>query len=763
MSLAIEHRPDYKEELLRLRETIAYIQQCVLAADTARISHKDQIKQAFVELDSLDSSLSYSNIMLHTNLLADIEKRYDNLVRALDKPYFARIDFSSEETKIQERFYIGKTSLIRTDWDIPMVLDWRSPLASIYYDGRLGDVTYEAEGFHHSGSLDFKRQYTINNGKLEALMDIDITTTDNFLQASLGEHKDNRLKEIVSTIQSEQNAIIRAPLNKPLIVQGVAGSGKTTIALHRIAYLIYTYEATFFPENFMILAPNRLFLNYISDVLPELGVDKVIQTTYIDFMLDRIGHKHAMTSTDDKLIKLMSQNNRDEPSNLESHSQFKGSLRFKTILDDYLQDLWKNMLPQEGLFLYQYPIVSLEDIHELLVISTSHLPYTKRLEQLKQYLAQRLRLVKKELLHNIEQDYDSRIADLRSTVGYGEEIRLSINELVEERNHTLRVMKKESTTLIKSYMSQFPKLNVLALYHALVVEPTTLKNYCPDTFNDSERQAFCEHHQHLALHKKIEFEDLAPLAMMRQQLMGFEKDLDIRYVVIDEAQDFSPYQFYALKKILRTDLFTILGDLSQGIHSYRGIKDWQCLATDIFVGSKPLYLTLEQSYRTTIEIMDTANQVLSLLSSRTVPLAKPVVRHGLIPEFFYLDHDTAICNKLHTHLKTLKEDGYTSIAIIAKTPREAKHIHHYLKKHFDYDTELLDNKETTYAKLTVVLPAHLSKGLEFDAVVVVTLKDNYTKKELDIKLLYVAMTRALHRMDIICKTDSLPLSSHLDA
>jgi DNA helicase-2/ATP-dependent DNA helicase PcrA len=175
-----------------------------------------------------------------------------------------------------------------------IIVDWRAPIANMYYESRLGDASYQCPDGKISGTLSLKRQFSIEKGRLEEIFDIDITTNDQFLQSYLGASADNRLKDIVSTIQAEQNRVIRANMERPLIVQGVAGSGKTTIALHRIAYLIYNYGKSFVPENFMIIAPNRLFLNYISEVLPELGVERVKQTTFEDFAREVIHEKYQI-------------------------------------------------------------------------------------------------------------------------------------------------------------------------------------------------------------------------------------------------------------------------------------------------------------------------------------------------------------------------------------------------------------------------------------------------------------------------------------
>jgi len=266
------------------------------------------MKQSFADLNSKDSSTSYTDLLANARFLELAESELKRLESVIGKPYFSRIDFTSDSTKREEILYIGKVSLFDRVTQQPIIVDWRSPIANVYYDGRLGDVSYEAYGETQTGYLALKRQYEIVDGLLKEIRDIDLTTHDELLQKSLSGKADNRLTEIVATIQNEQNEVIRASLKHPIIVQGAAGSGKTTIALHRISYFLYSFGFRFPPEKLMILAPNRLFIDYISAVLPELGVNKINQTTYIDFMKSCLGKKIKLFSPNSKLMKLLEDN-----------------------------------------------------------------------------------------------------------------------------------------------------------------------------------------------------------------------------------------------------------------------------------------------------------------------------------------------------------------------------------------------------------------------------------------------------------------------
>ena len=268
---------------------------------------KDIVQKIKEEEQTIEESLSNSNMnydmenIAKANILMAQVKKLEDIKKIKDKPYFARMDFK-EDSKQLEKFYIGKISLLDNKTAYPIIVDWRAPISNLYYEGKIGPAEYECLGEKIKGKIFLKRQYVIENQELKKYVNINVTGNDELLQNALEEKADDRLKNIVATIQDEQNKIIRADINSPLIVQGVAGSGKTTIALHRIAYLIYNYEKEFKPNEFMIIAPTKFFLNYISGILPDLGVDDVRQCTFEDFAYDVIGKKLKISDNNEKLV-----------------------------------------------------------------------------------------------------------------------------------------------------------------------------------------------------------------------------------------------------------------------------------------------------------------------------------------------------------------------------------------------------------------------------------------------------------------------------
>ena len=757
--MTLQGRKDYQKEVKRLGQTINYVEKTISTVKNNREKFEEDIKDAYINLDYLDSSSSYSTIMLNTTLLESLERNFDQLIHARKKPYFARMDVQQSNKNHSEELYIGKISLFDASMETPLVVDWRAPVASIYYDGRLGNASYDVEGVMHNVELYLKRQYTINEGQLLDYMDVDISVSDTFLQASLEANAEDKLKDIVSTIQAEQNAIIRADINKPLIVQGVAGSGKTTIALHRIAYLIYTYSETFKPENFMIIAPNNLFLDYISQVLPELGADRVKQTTYINLMMEIIEKKYKLTDSNHKLIELIEHDNKkyDLSQNqlMVRASRFKSSMQMKNILDRFVETIKMTMVPKKDFYIGDQLIFEYSYILKMFLEDFSYLPLYRRVNQIKLFLAKRTKAETIRILEEISTFFDKNIQRIRDDQEETEERRLKIVSMIDQRDSRLDFIRKSAKTATAKYMNLFSKEDLNGYYKRIITDPDLLAEF--STLKEAKEVYHFISSNAIKLFdaKQFEIEDLAPLAYLKQNLYGFES-LDIKYVVIDEAQDFSEFQFFVLKEILETSGFTVLGDLSQGIHMYRGIENWQFLINNVFK-SDVNYLALEQSYRTTVEIMELANKVLGQCSLEGLIIAKPVVRHGKNPTVKSFCSKEELIKSIENKVLDFKNDGYGSVAIIGKTLKDCAMIRKHLLKNGKISPELLDEKVMHFNHDLVIIPSYLAKGLEFDAVIIVTYDAEYKEEDLDIKLLYVSMTRALHRLDIVCFKDSIPL------
>lgn len=746
---------DYKIEEERLKFTIDYIEKTIESTDYYKDLYKRNIKQAMTELDYLDSSLTYINVLVNTKFMEVAEKNYDSYKKAKAKPYFARIDFKGKGEENPHSLYIGKTTLMKAEDNELLIVDWRAPIANIYYEGRLGEISYEAEGGLQEGELLLKRQFTIDKGILENIIDIDITTTDTFLQASLDANAESKLKDIASTIQGEQNKVIRASFNKPLIVQGVAGSGKTTIALHRIAYFIYTYEETFDPESFLILAPNNLFINYISEVLPELGVEKVKQSTYIDFMRDLIGNKYKVTDSDKKIMHLIHKDEKDNQLIIWA-SAFKGSMEFKDIIDNYLLEIEENFVPLEDFVLQGQILISKEEIKRMFLKDLIHHPLYKRINEIKKSLDNKLKSVKKGMLKDIQEFYDKQIDKARDEIVSIEERRITITALVEQRDEKLKKITNEIKTASKKFLLNFPKKTLNEYYQELFTEENILK-FSAGTLNEEKVSYLCRYSKELLKKKQVEMEDYAALGYLKHKVFGFEKKIEISSVVIDEAQDFSLFQLYTLKTMLNTNRFTLLGDLAQGIHSYRGIKAWEDVMEKIFGVEESNYMTLIQSYRTTIEVMNLANEVIKKLNNDSIVLAKPVIRHGKSPELSKFKSDEDLIVKLEDTIKAMEKEKYKSIAVVCKTDDECKTVKKLMDIRGNIDSKILDENQMEYEAGVILVPVHLAKGLEFDVVFIVNIEETYIADELDIKLLYVAMTRTLHRLFIYHKEDKIPV------
>lgn len=738
---ARDHK-DYQAEVERLEFTKEYIRTVLDISIENKEFAVESMKQAFAELNSNDSSTSYTDLLANANFLELAESELKRLESVIGKPYFSRIDFTSTSTKTEEVLYIGKVSLFDRVSQQPIIVDWRSPIANVYYDGRLGEVSYEAYGETQTGFLALKRQYEIIDGLLKDIRDIDLTTHDELLQKSLSGKADNRLTEIVATIQNEQNEVIRASLTHPIIVQGAAGSGKTTIALHRISYFLYSFGFRFPPEKLMILAPNRLFIDYISAVLPELGVNKINQTTYIDFMRSCLDHKLKLFSPNSKLIKLLEANRTTK--SMQWVSSFKGSLEFKELIQRYINELEENLAPQEDFVVEKSVLMKGLKLKKLFLKEYTYLPIYKRLGKIKNLLEDDLKKKKSIMLANLNKKYEEALEKaLYNTKMKSEKRKQIVVSLMERKEERKKRVEQEAKTAVKKYMDAFVMKDIFTLYRELMSSPELLKKHST-TLSDQECKVLSKYCLRIFERGAYELEDLAPIFFMKSKLEGIEDKYKMRSIFIDEAQDYSYFQFAALKEGFETDLFTIVGDLAQGIHSYRGLNSWTPVLKEIFPNAN--YQALQKSYRTTVEVMNLANEILMLMDQE-LPKVQPVIRHGQKPLFKTIDtkNQEQVRLLLEQEITSLKKEELHSIAIIGRTDKESKRIYQ-LFENSHLPIQLLEEKEEMKKGHIVILPSYLSKGLEFDAVLLVCMEEPYSLADLDIKLLYVAMTRPMHRL-----------------
>ncbi|MCS1390731.1 AAA family ATPase [Lysinibacillus boronitolerans] len=731
--MTVQH-PDFQAEVERLAYTQGYMQQILDESQRDLQSAQENIRKSMADLDYLDSSLSYLNILTNARFFEMARNQKEGLEAVRKKPYFARIHF--QKTGDPEEFlYIGKTSLFHRETHEPIIVDWRSPVANVYYDGRLGDMEYDVRGEVHKGHLFAKRQYKIENGELLDIRDIDLTTNDELLQEALAGKADVRLTEIVSTIQKEQNEIIRAHLRQPIIVQGAAGSGKTTIALHRISYFLYTMGEHFNPEQLMILAPNKLFIDYIGDVLPELGVDKICQTTFTDYVLSATKLKLKLQNPNEQLESLVAGGSHQPTAWI---AEMKGSLYYRDVIERYLQKLEQKIAEQfEDVYIEKYCIMRASHLKKLFLYEFSYMPIEKRLEHIKKVLASHVRQKKQAVLATLHKKYDEALGKALNGIRDDEKRRRVVTKFIDERDERIPAIEKEAKSTASAYMRRFTKHNIKTLYRTLLTDAELLAELAPEWH-------YLEQQQFLQAHRKEQWvlEDLAALYYLHARLKGIADEWKMRVVFIDEVQDYSLFQLAALKAGLDTDMFTMVGDLAQGIHSYRSLTAWEPVQS---LFPRATFRTLQKSYRTTIEIMEVANQILAQMNEQ-LPLVEPVVRHGSVPSFIQAEQFDTL--KIKEIFEAIRQNGHRSIALICKTTAEAITIQQTLKDN-EIASQLLTENESINQEMLLVVPSHLAKGLEFDAVIVAAYDTPFYDTPIDRKLLYVALTRAMHELYLI--------------
>ena len=740
---------DYLEEKQRLDMSLQEVERALYEA-TNGVGTLNSTMETLKKKRTTDNSQAFVEMMVSSMLSERAELRVKNLTKARLKPYFCRVDFTEKDGH-EDRYYIGKTGLLRHEDQELIIMDWRAPAANLYYDARIGEAKYKSPVGEVEGTLTLKRQIIVEDGDIEEIRDIDVTASDDFLQASLGANSEGRLKEIVATIQGEQNEVIRAEMWKPLIVQGAAGSGKTTIALHRMAWLIYNNEKTMKPSNFMILAPNKFFLDYISEVLPELGVDQTVQTTYREFALKILG-KLKVAEQGDRLRQLANGEIDMAAWNRSARiSGIKGSLAFKEILDKYFFKIEKEILPSKDLLIGKNIVCGRDEAEHILNESYGRLPLEKRIAESKKHFQSKGEQMIERLKRSAEKLTNEKMNKLKETKMSETDRQSMAVKIYENRDSIIKQLGlcwKENFT---EYTSWGKGKSPLSLYMELFQDENLFLSFAKEEIEkrivtEEDCEELFKETKGILETGKVEFEDLAPLLYILHRLTGFEGKTEVKHVVVDEAQDFNLLQLYTLKAAIQDSSFTILGDLAQGLHSYRSIRGWQELNKEVF-GEKAETLELLRCYRNTIEIMEAAVEYHEP-GDDTVGRPEAVLRHGEPIYRKQIGKIDELSNELEQLAVNWKSKGYNSVAFITATDKQAKEIAGKLIKK-GLDVKTISEKDGSFVKGVVAVAANLVKGLEFDCAAVIDAGfDVYGDPVLSKRLRYVACTRALHELAI---------------
>lgn len=695
----------YQNEQVKLQETLRFIQQ---------------------QLQELRAIPRYQGSDIVEQLLDDQRQQSIYRLQLSERsPYFGRLDFE-EDGKPKNALYLGKAGIEDPTTHQPIIIDWRAPVASMFYSftGQGDRAGYVSPDGEVEGTVHLKRNLAIQEQTLKRVVDSyvrgeeNLQVTDEFLLYRLSENKDHRLRDIVSTIQEEQDKIIRSERNRSLIIQGVPGSGKTTVALHRLAYLLYQYQNQIRAERIMIFAPNKMFLDYISNVLPELGVGGVQQTTFTEWVMDVLPEPITLRDQAEReeLWFETTQSNGIAREQQEDLARFKGSFVFLQYLQQQLAILEESYVPQVDFIAWHNKKLTAKEISDWFYVEYKHEPLRRRQER---------------IFARIKRWIETEHRDIRN---------------LDPKNE----IKKKTMEKFRQYKNLWDRRKLSQLYMDLVQQKGRQGN------GESNIQIPISIQSFAIKGKKVLFdpEDLAPLLYLYDRLYGIETNHRFDHVVIDEAQDFSPFQVQVLKDHVRGNSFTILGDLLQNIYAYKGIYDWNEFV-NLFPEEQVSYFQLDRSYRSTVEIIQFANQVIRSYQGELTP-ASPVFRSGEPVRVEKVDQK----NRMHMVINWINQQsaqGAKSIAIVTRTERAAHKLSEGLAVN-EIEHHLITPDRSQYAGGISVAPIYLVKGMEFDSVILVDVDvDQYPDDALTAKLLYVGCTRALHSLLVLTTENSSPL------
>lgn len=646
------------------------------------------------------------------------------LEKASSNPYFARIDFKAITDSDFKEIYIGRNGISK-DGKV-LITDWRAPISSLYYDSSTGKTSYKSPTGDVLGEVALKRQYDIENGKLIEYFDVDLVSSDNLLQKYLNANNDSRLKSIVATIQSEQNDIIRRPIDENVIIQGVAGSGKTTVALHKIAYLVYNYINSVKQSQYLVIGPNPVFIKYIKTVLPDLDVSGVSQLTFEQFAKDYIGEEIEINPSNKKISASIAGKSNDI-------DKFKSSMLYKNMLENFFE-LYLKGIVSKPLKLNDFVVLTEEEMAPI---------FARALEEQHATLQGRVDATIERLIDYVKNNVDSILTR------YNEyENNLFKNASLEERESLRKKFIKERIEIQKNCSATIRKyfakvvLSPIKLYRLFISMLDDFNIYGYKKINELKKTTMAN-----IKGNKYDFEDLAALLYLKLRTEPNRQYSNIKHTVIDEAQDLGIFNFYVLKKCLPTSTFSIFGDLAQSIYDYRGIDNWDEVNSLIF-NNKANIVNFNKSYRTTASIMNVADAI-----SESINLGKSdlVVRQGLPVSFDEAPTSNELVEQIANKIKEYKEKGYKTIAVISKTDLLSRYINDDLRELGIVIPNVTEKDDVSLDEFSVcTISNQLAKGLEFDAVILNNVNDKIYSCDstLDMKLLYVAVTRALHELDV---------------
>ncbi|MGD6834040.1 RNA polymerase recycling motor HelD [Sutcliffiella halmapala] len=682
-------------------------------------------------------------------------KRLSTLRRMQASPYFGRIDFVEEGHSTQEQIYIGISSLIDNSGENFLIYDWRAPVSSVYYDYQPGPAKYLTPGGEIHGIFEKKWQYLIRGGVLESMFDTSLTIGDEILQQVLGKGTDKKMHNIVATIQQEQNRIIRHDHGRLLIVHGAAGSGKTSAALQRIAYLLYKYRDSLNADQIILFSPNSMFSSYVSNVLPELGEENMQQVTFQEYLDYRLSNEFQAENPYEQLEYILTAAHTPSYRSRLAGIRFKASTRFFDAIQSYRQSLeLRGMLFKDITFRGQ-SIITGQQIAERFYSHDTSLRFYNRLEKLKDWLIKKIREVQKvertkawvqeeiELLSN--DDYHKAHKFLAEKRGYERE---SIGDYEMEPEALAWLIVQQKLKPLRKRVRAFRFIDFRGLYKQLFADQLEIEHWMEGE-TPAEWAAICEETLETLSGDKLFYEDATPFLFLKELIQGFQTNSSVKHIVVDEAQDYSPFQFEFLKRLFPAARMTVLGDFNQAIFAHASEEVNFNTLTSLYGPDKTEIINIARSYRSTKPIIE--------FTRRLVPNGDGIIpfeRDGERPALKQLVDHEELHSCIASKVADLRSLGLDSIAIICKSAEESLRAYQSLSS-ID-EIKLLKSNSIEYEQGVVVVPSYLSKGIEFDAVIIYDASEHVYDDESLRRIFYTASTRAMHQLQLFSVGEPSP-------
>ena len=669
-----------KQEKEYLKQIISFLKKVIGNTDASVKDHVDTLAEykdyiwSNKDIDPHEIRSMRESILNHFALGESVINKHKRLTKILAIPYFGRIDFleKKENSKVMP-IYIGIHTFYDPESRATLIHDWRAPVSSMFYDHELGEAGYRSPSGEIKGVISLKRQYRIRGGKMEFMIESALTVHDDILQKELSSNADDKMKNIVATIQREQNRIIRNEDIRTLIIQGVAGSGKTSIALHRIAYLLYTFRDSISSKDILIISPNKVFSDYISNVLPELGEETVPETSMEQILSGVLEHKYKYQTYFGLVNELL-----EKPSSsLIDRIAYKASFGFISELDKFILHIENTYFKAADVKLTKYITIPAPFIEEQ-YLRFNRYPIRRRFDAMADYMLDMLKI---------------QYAFTVTTAG---------------RN----LLKKEIRLM-------FAGNNDIQVY----------KDFFKWTNNPGMFKMRKGH--------TLEYSDLAPLAYLHLALEGNgNQPFRVKHLLIDEMQDYSPIQYKVIQKLFPCRK-TVLGDAGQSVNPY-GSSTAETIQKSLPASE---IMKLCKSYRSTFEITDFAQKI------HPNAELEPVARHGEKPQILQFGSAVEELSGIMGLISTYRKSGYKSLGIICKTEQQAREMADMLKSYAN-DISFLSSQSSAFVQGIVIISAHMAKGLEFDEVIIPQTDERNYRSEIDKSMLYVAVTRAMHRLTL---------------